>query len=128
MVVPFVLPNAPWDYETLKDVAWVLGAAVAGTFAGLVSLIVLLVRSSYFSRPKLVTAGEPSAPADWPVPGELYVGQRGLAITKLGPHGRAQFGTNFVEVVAEHGSIKKGAAVEIVGAGPRITVRSADTT
>jgi membrane-bound serine protease (ClpP class) len=122
MLVPFVVPTQPWDFERLHQVRWVLGAAFFGMLAGFFSVIVFLTRRQIFQR-KGAPGQEATAPADNPKSGELLPGQRGLSVTPLAPGGRAQFGIHLVEVRSES-PIAKGAPIEIVSMEGGILVRA----
>ncbi|MEE8424261.1 MAG: NfeD family protein [Elusimicrobiota bacterium] len=124
MVVPFVVPSSPWEWDRLKEVVWVLVAAGAGGVAGVLSLILMIPRLPMFNRKALATDAGSTAPADPLAEGELAEGRRGLAITEINPTGRVQFGTQFVEARAKSGAIAKGANVEVVERGDVPVVRT----
>ena len=54
----------------------------------------------------------------------VRIGQRGVAVSELRPGGVCEFGNERVPVVAEHGSIPRGAEVRVIACeGGRATVR-----
>ena|SRR5687768_16845238 len=54
----------------------------------------------------------------------VLVGQRGVTVSELRPGGVCEFGSERVQVVAEHGSIPRGTEVRVVACeGGRATVR-----
>ena len=126
-LVPFVIPDTPWEtaylLATLRNVA----IGIAGSVVLILVLIRVLPHTPGLSRIALRTAE--SVEQGFIVPSEelrSLTGSRGVAITKLRPAGKAEFGEGQFQVVAEGEFIEKGENVEVIDVtGNRIVVRKA---
>ncbi len=126
-LVPFVIPDTPWEtaylLATLRNVA----IGIAGSVVLILVLIRVLPRTPGLSRIALRTAE--SVEQGFIVPSEelrSLTGSKGVAITKLRPAGKAEFGEGQFQVVAEGEFIEKGENVEVIDVtGNRIVVRKA---
>ncbi len=126
----FVLPHNEYQLSQLRDS--LLGLAAAG--AGIVVVAMLmrhyLPHSPWFSHVVL----EPPSNAELEdldhreslVDLAHLLGHQGLATTQLTPSGKARFGDELVDVIADGEVISRGAEVVVVGVqGNRVLVRSA---
>ncbi len=126
----FVLPHN--DYQMTQLQNSLLG--LVGVSLGIVVSAMLMRRylphSPFFSHMML----EPPSDAELEdlshreamVDFEHLVGQHGLAITQLVPSGKARFGSQLVDVIADGEVISRGAKIVVVAVqGNRVVVRSA---
>lgn len=109
MTGPFTQPG-----EALTAVGAV-ALALTASLIGFALLLTWLPRSRLrLGGVVLRTAIEERAVGRLATRSSPYVGQRGTALTDLHPVGRAEFGGEPLDVVAEEGFVPKGSTVEIV--------------
>jgi membrane-bound serine protease (ClpP class) len=109
MTGPFTQPG-----EALTAVGAV-ALALTASLIGFALLLTWLPRSRLrLGGVVLRTAIEERAVGRLATRSSPYVGQRGTALTDLHPVGRAEFGGEPLDVVAEEGFVSKGSTVEIV--------------
>jgi membrane-bound serine protease (ClpP class) len=84
------------------------------------TLWVRTMQRTRLARGLVLPPHQQAEPCEQPV----RIGQRGVAISELRPGGVCEFGSERVQVVAEHGSIPRGAEVRVIACeGGRATVR-----
>jgi membrane-bound serine protease (ClpP class) len=125
----FVLPRNEYQMTQLRDS--LLGLIAAG--AGVIVLAMLMRRylphSPLFSHMMLEPPSgaelEDLAHREAMVELEHLLGCKGLATTQLTPSGKARFGAELVDVIADGEVVGKGAEVVVIGVqGNRVVVRS----
>lgn len=125
--VPFVVPEAPWDFNLFFKTATIMILAVAGSITGFLVLMHFLPELPGMKRLVLTTAlGQEKIPASGSESKrELAIGQQGQALSDLRPVGKAEFEQDVVDVVAETGYINKKEKIKIIKVeGNRIVVRA----
>ncbi len=126
-LVPFGIPDTSWEMGYLLVTLRNVGLGIAGSVVLVVVLLRVLPRTPGLSRIALQAAerveqGYVSSSAEL----RSLTGSRGVAITKLRPAGKAEFGEGQFQVVAEGEFIEKGENVEVIDVtGNRIVVRKA---
>lgn len=110
----FVLPHNATELSELRDSLIVVGGAIVGVIAAGIVLRHYLPYTPLFNRMLL----EPPR-QDVAAPVNAYdyrhlLGQRGIATTQLTPSGKARFGDELVDVIANGQVIDRGATIEVV--------------
>jgi membrane-bound serine protease (ClpP class) len=130
----FIWPSQDYEYRALaRTLLQVLGI-IAATIVGAVALGRFFPSLPIFNR--LILRPEPIAPGgidprekpflDPDGPRTYLLGQSGRTSTVLRPTGRAWFGDELVDVIADGTFIEQGAAIEVVEVrGSRVVVKRA---
>lgn len=121
-------PQTPQDWSNLGGTLTTLTISLAVALAGAIALAWSLPSLPYFNRMVLRPPGEDGT-GEAPVtavsaaPREL-LGAIGVAATPLRPSGKAQFGEEFFDVIAEGDFVSPGARVQVVEIeGNRVVVK-----
>ncbi len=126
----FVLPHNDYQMAQLQNSLLGLVGVSLGIVASAMLMRRYLPHSPFFSHMML----EPPSDAELEdlshresmVDFEHLVGQHGLATTQLVPSGKARFGSQLVDVIADGEVISRGAKIVVVAVqGNRVVVRSA---
>ncbi len=122
-------PSDPDDWAevgaTFGSLAMAIVLAVVGALALTWSLPNLPVLNRMVLRPPDTELAEDESPASLSTSGAFaLLGAMGVAATPLRPSGKAQFGEQFVDVIAEGDFVSPGGRVQVVEVdGTRIVVR-----
>lgn len=121
-------PETPQDWSRLGGTLTTLAISLTVALAGAIALVWSLPSLPYFNRMVLRPPGEDGTgevhvTAVSPAPREL-LGAIGVAATPLRPSGKAQFGEEFCDVIAEGDFVSPGARVQVVEIeGNRVVVK-----
>ena len=114
----FVLPHNESQLSELRDSLIVVGGAMLGMIAVALVLRRYLPQAPFFNRMLLAPpVDERSAQGAAATSGYDYrhlLGQQGTAATQLTPSGKARFGDELCDVIANGEVINRGAAIEVV--------------
>jgi membrane-bound serine protease (ClpP class) len=124
------LDHWPTDQNDWSNVGATFGSIAIGMALAIVGVLVLtwsLPNLPFLHRMVLKPPAEDAEPnaANLSNSGMLaLLGAIGVAVTHLRPAGKAQFGEQFVDVLAEGGYVAPGGRVRVVEIeGPRIVVK-----
>ncbi|MFH1551091.1 MAG: NfeD family protein [Planctomycetota bacterium] len=127
-LVPFTIPRTDWAWGYLLERVRDLVAGFVASLVAFFLLIRLLPKTSIFRRLELLTTA--SAEEGFIVPSEemkALLGRTGVAVTKLRPVGKAEFGNRQFQVVAEGDLLDAGDEVEVIDvSGNKVTVRKVE--
>ena len=123
----FVVPSNEYQSEQLRISLLTMVGAGAGVIAVGIGLRRHLHRAPVFNhmllQPPVGEELEQISQREALASFEHLVGQRGLAMTQLSPAGKARFGDEFVDVMADSEIIERGAEIVVVEArGNRVIV------
>jgi membrane-bound ClpP family serine protease len=125
----FVLPRNDYQIEQLRNTLLMLGGAAVGTMIAAALIHKFLPHTPMFNRMLLAPpSGEElsdisrrEALAEW----AHLLGRQGTTITPLAPSGKARFGEQLVDVIADGEFIERGQNVVVVETrGNRVLVKS----
>jgi membrane-bound ClpP family serine protease len=128
----FVLPKTESQLAELRNSLTVVAAATACIVAAALALRRYLPQTPLFRMLMLVPPAEAEladlsyreSVADF----SYLVGQQGTAATNLMPSGKAEFGGQLVDVIADRPPIDRGSAIVVVEAhANRVVVRAAES-
>jgi membrane-bound ClpP family serine protease len=126
----FILPRNSYQLVQMRNSMLVVGGAALGTIAAVAGLRRWLPHTPLFNRMLL----EPPSPEEIEdidhrealVNYEHLLGQKGSAVTRLAPSGKAQVGDELVDVITEGEFIDRGSAIVVTEVrGNRVVVASA---
>ena len=126
----FIVPRNDYQWEQLQNTMLTLGGAVAGAIGAAVVMRRLLPRTPMFNRMFL----EPPSGAEKQkietrealVDFRHLVGRAGTTSTPLMPSGKARFGDQLIDVIADGEPIDRGTAIVVVEVrGNRVLVQRA---
>jgi membrane-bound serine protease (ClpP class) len=125
----FVLPRNDYQIEQLRNTLMMLGGAAIGTMVAAALIHKFLPHTPMFNRmllappsgEELSTIARREALAEW----AHLLGRQGTTITPLAPSGKARFGEQLVDVIADGEFIERGHNVVVIETrGNRVLVRS----
>jgi membrane-bound serine protease (ClpP class) len=127
-LVPTEWPETDWQWSYLLETTGFLALGLLGALVVMVALTRILPRTPVLRKLALATTA--GAEEGFVVPSEemkALLGRKGLAITKLRPAGKAEFGNRQFQVVAEGDLLDAGDEVEVIDvSGNKVTVRRVD--
>ncbi|CAN5499287.1 hypothetical protein BH23VER1_BH23VER1_24900 [soil metagenome] len=118
------LPNAPGIWEAVNQPLLTLALGIGGALLLIVVAMIYLPRTPAMQWMVLKEAvGGGVAAATAAAAAAPQISGEGVAVTDLRPEGRAQFGDDIVEVVAEGALVRAGRPLRVTGrVGRRVTV------
>ncbi|MEX0712504.1 MAG: NfeD family protein [Pirellulales bacterium] len=124
----FILPRNEYQLAQLRNHLFVLCGAGVGTVAAAALMRRYLPHAPVFNRMLLAPPSEEesSAIAEREAMTRLdhLLGSRGESSTPLVPGGKARFGDQFVDVMADGGFVERGKPIEVIEVrGSRVVVR-----
>jgi membrane-bound serine protease (ClpP class) len=126
----FVIPTNNYQLSKLRDSMLVLGGAAVGSVLAAAALRRFLPHAPVFNRMMLTPPSgdelEALAVRESLVDLAHLLGQQGVANTRLVPSGKARFGDQLVDVIADGEAIDRGTPVVVIDvSGSRVVVRAA---
>ncbi len=119
-------PETSQDYARLGGTVTTLSLSLIAAVGAAVVLAWFLPSMPYFNRLVLVPPEEdgPEAPAFTASVASTLLGAIGVAATPLRPAGKAQFGEEFLDVIAEGDYVSAGSRVQVIEIeGNRVVVK-----
>ena len=125
----FVIPANDYQLGKLRDSMVVLGGAAFGSIAAAAAMRRFLPHAPLFNRMMLAPPSgdemEAISVRESLIDLDHLLGRQGIATTRLVPSGKARFGDQLVDVIAEGEAIDRGTPVEVTDvSGSRVVVRS----
>jgi membrane-bound ClpP family serine protease len=133
-LVLVILEQMPSTSQEWLNVGGALVTVSVGLIGGMAAALVIaqfLPHIPYANKLMLEPPEEPQHVAELPLTQEglevaALMGARGVAVTTLRPAGKAQFGEQFLDVIAEGDYLEAGARVQVTQIeGNRIVVKEA---
>ncbi len=126
----FVIPTNNYQLSKLRDSMLVLGGAAVGSVLAAAALRRFLPHAPVFNRMMLTPPSgdelEALAVRESLIDLAHLIGQQGVATTRLVPSGKARFGDQQVDVIADGEAIDRGTSVTVIDvSGSRVVVRAA---
>jgi membrane-bound serine protease (ClpP class) len=125
----FVIPANDYQLGKLRDSMVLLGGAAVGSVAVAAAMRRFLPHAPVFNRMMLAPPSgdelEAIAVRELLIDLDHLLGRQGVATTRLVPSGKARFGDQLVDVIADGEAIDRGTAVEVTDvSGSRVVVRA----